>query len=472
MNTIPQTPDYRVLSLITAEQAHKFRIFPIEENDDSIECISDTSGQIFLPQLTLLLGKSIDLTLFSEEEVEKALIKFYPFEQTNKTLDKNLSENLTSDVVQLVDKILSEASEMNASDIHIERYEEEARVRFRWEGELIEKHSIPLDKYNALISRIKIMADLDISEKRLPQDGRIHFQQGEIQFDTRVSTLPSKYGEKAVLRLLQRSEQHLSLRNLNFTKAESKAFHQAIHQPNGIILITGPTGSGKTTTLYATLQEVNKPNRNIMTVEDPIEYNLTGINQVQVKDEIGLSFSRTLRAFLRQDPDIIMVGEIRDTPTAEIAIRAALTGHLVLSTLHTNSAWDAIVRLGDMGIEPYLLAASLRMVVAQRLVRVLCSHCKESSNKPLFKNLQESTGIRYHFLAKGCPKCFFTGYKGRTAVFEILPIEPELAELVKEGKSNKAVQSNLPSLRQNLINLVREGKTSFSEIITHLHHEN
>ncbi|MEM7512621.1 MAG: GspE/PulE family protein, partial [Bacteroidota bacterium] len=320
-------------------------------------------------------------------------------------------------------------------------------------------------------SRIKIISELDIAERRLPQDGRINLEVEGTKIDIRVSTIPGKYGELVVMRLLTRSQEHLDLNNIGLPEGEKGLYEENIQAPNGIILITGPTGSGKTTTLYATLNLLNTPKKKILTIEDPIEYNLRGINQVQLKEEIGLTFDRSLRAFLRQDPDIIMVGEIRDVDTAQIAIRAALTGHLVFSTLHTNSAWDAVTRLTDMGIEPYLLAASLRMVVAQRLVRVLCEHCKQPSQEVKYMDIQWDLSILEHHVPVGCPHCYYTGYKGRRAVFEILPITPELSQIIKgeRGEVDKILEEKkIPTLKQNLAKLITEGIVSLEEGIAHL----
>ncbi|MEO0468219.1 MAG: GspE/PulE family protein, partial [Bacteroidota bacterium] len=410
--------DYRILARLTAEQAHAFRVVPIKEKDGVLVCVGEDNAK--LPQLQLILGQKVQLKNIASAELQKLLLQHYPMEHAARS---QITESDESDIVRFVNKVMEEAAAMKASDIHIERYEESARIRFRWEGQLIEKYEVPLDQYNALISRIKILSDLDISERRLPQDGRINLKIQQKAIDIRVSTVPGKYGEKAVLRLLTRSEKHLDLTRLGMLPHHFGAYQEAIKQPNGIILITGPTGSGKSTTLYATLNQLNQPDCNIMTIEDPIEYNLSGINQVQLKENIGLTFDAALRAFLRQDPNIIMVGEIRDTPTAKIAIRASLTGRLVFSTLHTNSAWDAIARLTDMGIEPYLLAASLRMVVAQRLVRVLCPHCKQESDEIILPEWQEKNDIKTHYVANGCPQCFYTGYAGRQAIFDVLPID-------------------------------------------------
>ncbi|MEO1450187.1 MAG: GspE/PulE family protein, partial [Bacteroidota bacterium] len=407
-------------------------------------------------------------------ELDRLLLTHYHREQgehtpATKGTTQAMPNGEGSDVVQFVQKIMREAAEMKASDIHVERYENQARIRFRWEGQLLEKYEVPADQYNAIISRIKIMAELDISERRLPQDGRINMRHDGHSIDIRVSTIPGKYGEKAVLRLLTRSQEHLQLSKLGLSEAEESAYLQAAKSPNGIVLITGPTGSGKTTTLYATLNLLNQPDKNILTIEDPIEYNLGGINQVQLKEEIGLTFDRALRAFLRQDPDIIMVGEIRDHDTAQIAIRAALTGHLVLSTLHTNSAWDAITRLVDMGVEPYLLAAALRLVVAQRLVRILCPHCKQSVDTQPYPELQQTHQITHHYQPVGCPRCNYTGHQGRKAVFEILPINKILGKAIKNGsEAPPDAQSQLPSLQNNLLGMLKNGEISLEEMVLHV----
>ena len=467
---IAETLDYRLVSLISPEQAHTFRVVPLEDRDDVLFLLAEAAAKEHLLPLQLLLGKEIVLEETEAEILDEYLWKYYPKDHEQKKSQAAIYEQSESDTVRFVNKCLEEAASMKASDIHIERYEKSARIRFRWEGQLIEKYEIPLHQYNAMISRVKILSELDISERRLPQDGRIHFESGGKQIDVRVSTIPGKYGEKAVLRLLTRSEEHLNLGRLGMDKNGQNAYQKAIQKPNGIILITGPTGSGKTTTLYATLNALNRPDKNILTIEDPIEYNLAGINQVQLKEEIGLSFDRALRAFLRQDPDIIMVGEIRDVATAQIAIRASLTGHLVFSTLHTNSSWDAITRLTDMGIEPYLLAASLRLVVAQCLVRKLCDNCKTPSNKQLYPGVQQPYALDVHYLPKGCPQCYFTGYKGRQAVYEILPLTAELSAFIKslEGDISAYMKSKqIQSLEDNLAALVRAGATSLEEALVH-----
>jgi len=463
--------DPKHLSLLTSEQAHTFRVIPAYVNGQKIEVFGDESAVQKSAQLHLLLGKKIHIREVPTETLNRYLISYYPFEghKAESLQQSNMAEE--SDIVRFVNKVFGEAADMQASDIHIERYELQARIRFRWEGQLVEKYEVPLAQYNAIISRIKIMAELDISERRMPQDGRIHLNLHENRIDVRVSSVPAQYGEKIVMRLLTRSKAHLQLSNIGLASKEEKMYQAAIQKPNGIILITGPTGSGKTTTLYATLNLLNRPEKNILTIEDPIEYNLAGINQIQLKEDIGLSFDIALRAFLRQDPDIIMLGEIRDATTAQMAIRAALTGHLVFSTLHTNSSWDAITRLTDMGVEAYLLAASIRAVVAQRLIRTLCPYCKKRSEEVLFLDLQWELSIHEHHIPIGCPECFYTGYKGRRAVFEILPITKTLSQMIKTGEGDIHAymkENELSSLSDNLRLLVDHGEVSLEEAMVHL----
>lgn len=460
--------DSTQLTLLTAEQAHAFRAVAQKREGDTLHLLGDETTLGKRSQLKLVLGFDILVHELDKVSLDRLLMMYYPVKGGQGSVRQQGREG---DIIQFVNQVIESAIDMGASDIHIERYEETARIRFRWEGKLVEKYPIPLEQYNGIISRIKILAELDIAERRLPQDGRIHLQLDAQTVDVRVSTIPGKQGEKAVLRLLMRSNAQLNLQSLGMPPHEKSEYEAAIESPNGMILITGPTGSGKTTTLYATLHQLNAPERNILTVEDPVEYKLSGINQLQIKPEIGLDFERALRAFLRQDPDVIMVGEIRDLPTAQIAVRAALTGHLVFSTLHTNTAWDAITRMIDMGTEPYLLAAALRMIVAQRLVRVLCEHCKIPSREPAEPVWQEGWKLEKHFLPKGCPKCYYTGYKGRKASFEVLPVRGEVVNWIKEKKGNatealKLFQLN--SLSENLIEMVRQGESSLAEIMSHI----
>jgi type IV pilus assembly protein PilB len=457
--------DFKTLALLTPEQAHKYRIIPATTENGTVNCLAGEGSVVNVNELEFLLGKKINLTFLPADSFNKQLATLFPFTLAAVTrTHADLREE--SDVIRFVRKVMEEAALINVSDIHIERYETYGRIRFRWEGQLIEKYEVPLSQYNAIVSRIKILAELDISERRLPQDGRIYLETAGQKIDIRVSTLPVKFGEKVVLRLLTRSEQFLQLENLGMKPAELERFTTALGQQNGIILITGPTGSGKTTTLYAALSLLNKPGVNITTVEDPVEYNIEGINQVQVKDEIGLTFGYALRAFLRQNPNIMMVGEIRDRETAEIAIRSALTGHLVFSTLHTNSSWDAVTRLIDMGVEPYLIAASMRMVVAQRLLRVLCDHCKQPTDLVVFPKIQQQYQLHAHYLPKGCPVCHYTGYARRKAIYEVIPITRELTEKIKKvdlSIEDHLKESGIMTLQSYVVEMIHTGETSLEE---------
>jgi type IV pilus assembly protein PilB len=387
-------------------------------------------------------------------------------------------ERATEDapVVRLVNAILTSAVKRRASDIHLEPFERMFRVRYRVDGVLEEIMKPPLKLKNAITSRIKVMAALDIAERRLPQDGRIKLKFGPGQdMDFRVSVLPTIFGEKIVLRLLDKSNLQLDMTKLGFEELALKDFKEAIYKPFGMVLVTGPTGSGKTTTLYSALSELNKIVSNISTAEDPVEYNLVGINQVQINEDIGLNFANALRAFLRQDPDIIMVGEVRDFETAEIAIKAALTGHLVLSTLHTNDAPSTINRLLNMGIEPFLVASSVNIVLAQRLARVICMGCKE----PVEVHPQalvelgvdpEEARATTCFHGAGCPQCSGTGYRGRVALYEVMPMSEELRELVLAGASaneikRTAINLGMTSLRQSGLLKIKQGITTMEEVL-------
>lgn len=461
--------DYRIINLLSAEQAHTLQLIPFDLQEKEVSYFYPEGSLPKKQEVSFLTGKKgvfhpIEIALF-----EKQLYSYYP-KGSQKSKGQETQGNEEADVVRFLAKVIEDAISMNASDIHVEKYESYARIRFRWEGQLIEKYEIPFEKYNALISRIKILADLDISERRLPQDGRI-FQENENQkVDIRVSTIPGKFGEKVVLRLLHRSTQHLNLKNLGMDSTLLNIYKKAIYQPNGILLITGPTGSGKTTTLYATLNLLNSTQKNILTIEDPIEYNIEGINQIQAHENIGLSFESALRAFLRQDPDIIMIGEIRDKNTAEIAIRAALTGHFVLSTLHTNNALDAITRLSDMGIPPYLIAASLRMTLAQRLIRVLCN-CKKTSNEVIDKEIQDLYQIPTHHEAVGCKTCNYTGYTRRKAIYEMILVDEPLSQKIKKLQLDDYYLHNptVPTLKGSVLALIRSGETSLEEGIPFLY---
>jgi type IV pilus assembly protein PilB len=398
--------------------------------------------------------------------------------QSEEALDLKALEAASSDapIVRLVNAFLLNAIKQGASDIHIEPYEKKLRIRYRVDGVMHEERSPHHRMTNAIASRVKIMANLDIAERRLPQDGRIKLKiGGGKEMDFRVSVLPVIWGEKIVLRLLDKGNLQLDMTKLGFEKTSLEWFTKAIHMPYGMVLVTGPTGSGKTTTLYSALSDLNKVTENISTAEDPVEYNLPGINQVQMHDEIGLNFAAALRSFLRQDPDIVMVGEIRDFETAEIAVKAALTGHMVLSTLHTNDAPSTISRLLNMGIEPFLVTAATNMILAQRLARKVCVDCKAEVKilpealRDMGFTEEQARGARL-FKGKGCKTCGNTGYKGRVALYEVMPFWDELKELVLQGASTaeikaQAIRCGLKTLRMSGITKCIEGTTSTEEIL-------
>lgn len=455
-----------IKQLIKPEQAFHYRIIPVEKIGKQILLKTDSADIISLhSELSILLDFP---TLLKEETTENI----------NRFLSTNYRKSSSSTVssihysVDFLEKIVVNAKEIGSSDIHFEPYEKKARVRFRLDGKLKEQFYIAPEEYPILINKIKIRAQLDISEKRLPQDGRITIVTDQEDFDIRVSILPTLHGEKVVLRILSKDTSHIDINSLGFTEKELITYLENIKKPNGIVLISGPTGSGKTTTLYATLKKLNLANTNILTVEDPIEYTLEGINQVQLKENIGLDFATTLRTFLRQDPDIIMVGEIRDVNTANMAIRAALTGHLVLSTIHTNSAWATVSRLIDMGIPSFLIASTLNLSVAQRLVRKLCIHCKQVQpiSTTLFPTgFKMPENIQTHYEAVGCEHCYHTGYSGRKAIYEILPIDNELSTLIKNNQlaiDHYIEEREIFTLKKNALSLIKEGTTSIDEVFS------
>ena len=383
--------------------------------------------------------------------------------------DEELVE-VGSEVINFGNKLITEAINLGASDIHIESFRDSAQTRFRVDGilKVMDKYSKFLhENYDAVIARVKIISKLDIAERRKPQDGASTFISDTKEIDLRVSILPTHHGEKVVMRILGRDASHLDINQLGFLDQELALYLEAVKKTNGIVLISGPTGSGKTTTLYGTLKYLNDIKRNIVTVEDPIEYTLKGINQVQLKEDIGLTFSSALRSFLRQDPDIIMLGEIRDGETAQMAIRASLTGHLVLSTIHTNSATGTISRLIDMGVPPFLIAETINISVAQRLVRTLCDTCKTEvpfNEADLPHSFVMPTPLQTHHIAKGCDQCYHTGYRGRRAIYEILPINRAVAEAIKQNKLEQTNFINDNRLSDKAFALLSEGLTSLDEI--------
>jgi type IV pilus assembly protein PilB len=454
--------------IITSQQAWHYGIIPKSVSGDRYHLYVDEA--MLFPgmndELEILLGKIVFLEKTASAVVQKALSTYYrrnPLASRGVEISVKRSEDFLLALIR-------EAKNLGSSDIHIETYEEKCRVRIRIDGLLIERYTVSKSEYPALINKIKIKAELDIAEKRLPQDGRIFFNQDGYKFDIRVSVLPTLHGEKVVLRLLNNDATDIDINKIGFNEIELHDYLEGVKRPHGIVLISGPTGSGKTTTLYATLKILNKETTNILTVEDPVEYTLPGINQVGVKENIGLTFASALRTFLRQDPDVIMLGEIRDGETAQMAIRAALTGHLVLSTIHTNSAWGTISRLVDMGVPPFLIANTLNISVAQRLVRLLCNNCKkeESFDKKYFpKNFKMPREMKNHFIACGCNQCYFTGYKGRRAIFEVIPIDFDLSERIKNNIftiGSVLQEKDIKTLDLNAFEMLEKGDTSIDEV--------
>jgi type IV pilus assembly protein PilB len=456
-----------ILQLITPEQAWHYHIAPKSRTNGILELyVDDRFDAAMKNELEILLNHDIKAEKIDADTLNKTIGIYY---RKNNNISKKIEvTQATSD--DFVTKLIQEAKELGSSDIHIEIYDEKARVRIRIDGLLVERYKLNKNEYPALINKIKIKANLDIAEKRLPQDGRIYFENAGKKLDIRVSILPTLHGEKIVLRLLSNDSTNIDLKQLGFTQDELDAYLEGIKKPNGIVLISGPTGSGKTTTLYGTLKLLNEEKRNVLTVEDPIEYTLDGINQVQLKETIGLTFAAALRTFLRQDPDVIMLGEIRDGETAQMAIRAALTGHLVLSTIHTNSAWGTISRLTDMGVPSFLLANTLNTSVAQRLIRKLCVDCKvnEPVNEKIYpRKYKAPRKVETHYVAVGCPNCHYTGYKGRKALYEVIPIDAELADNIKSGNykvDDLLKERNIKTLAENAFECFEAGITTMEEV--------
>ena len=489
--------DAEILKLVPKEPCERHKVIPVSRTGNAlIVAMADPTNLNAIDDLKFLTGYNIEPVIASETAIHGAIEKYYnagpsydevmagfdeaEIEFTGDEEEINLMEleKATEDapVVRLVNMVLLNAIKKGASDIHIEPYEKKLRVRYRVDGVLSEEMTPPLKLRNAITSRIKIMASLDIAERRLPQDGRIKLKLGKgREMDFRVSVLPTLWGEKVVMRLLDKGNLQLDMTKLGFDQKPLDDFKWAINQPWGMVLVTGPTGSGKTTTLYSALTELNKIGSNISTAEDPVEYNLHGINQVQMHDEIGLNFAMALRAFLRQDPDIIMVGEIRDFETAEIAVKAALTGHLVLSTLHTNDAPATISRLLNMGVEPFLITASVNLVLAQRLARKICSDCRQPMRYE--KKSLEDCGFSAEQIANaklvkgaGCRTCNGSGYKGRVALYEVMRFSDTLKEMVLQGASTAelklgAIKGGMSSLRASGIRKIIDGVTTPEEVM-------
>lgn len=465
---LTRTIPTEVIQLLTASEAGEYQLVPVRRQDAEVYCYG-IEGRDYgdaCTELEVLYGWKVSVDPIAGEELQRLLLQYYRPDTASKTPAAGRLTDISSGQGFLM-SLIGEAFRDYASDIHIEPYEERCRVRLRIDGKLAERYVVERTQYAPLVNQIKILANLDISEKRLPQDGRILYDRDGNKFDVRVSTLPTIYGEKVVLRLLTRHVELLELKNLGFSERQYDDYCRSIARPFGMVLICGPTGSGKSTTLYATLRRLNAVSENILTIEDPIEYTLEGVNQTQLKEEIGLTFGSALRTFLRQDPDIIMLGEIRDADTAQMAVRSSLTGHLLFSTIHTNTAWGAVARLSDMGVHPYLVANTLVMTVAQRLVRLLCPHCKrETAATDEVRRLVPDAGT--HFGAVGCERCFYTGYSGRRAVYEVIPMDDELSAAARNGVADIApllAARGIPSLKDAVVGLFLRGETSLDELI-------
>jgi type IV pilus assembly protein PilB len=490
--------DPAVIQLIPEEVAVKHTVLPVNRAGSTlILATADPSNIVAIDDIKFLTGYNVEVVVAADDAIKRAVDRYY---DQNMGLDEVMlgfddedidvvhdeddvdvgelaKESEDAPVVKLVNLILTDAVKRNASDIHIEPYEKNFRARYRIDGVLYEVMKPPLKLKNAITSRIKIMSQLDIAERRLPQDGRIKLKMGRgREMDFRVSVLPTLFGEKTVMRLLDKSNLQLDMTKLGFESGQLEAFQDCIHRPYGMVLVTGPTGSGKTTTLYSALSELNKTTENISTAEDPVEFNLEGINQVQMHEDIGLNFAAALRSFLRQDPDIIMVGEIRDFETAEIAVKAALTGHMVLSTLHTNDAPSTVNRLLNMGIEPFLVSSSVNCIVAQRLARRVCEECKEADPTVIAEGMIDAGMVEdlarsfTPVKGRGCRTCSETGFKGRVALYEVMELGEELKEFVLNGASaielkREAIRLGMQTLRQSALKKLSEGTTTLGEVL-------
>jgi type IV pilus assembly protein PilB len=489
--------DPAVVRLLPVEVVQKYQAIPVNRSGSTlILAMSDPSNIFAIDDIKFMTGYNVEVVVASDTGIKAAIDKYYDQSASladlmddldmedleviaeHEEVDVSSLERATEDapVVKLVNMILSDAIKRKASDIHIEPYERTFRVRYRIDGVLYEVMKPPLKLKNAITSRVKIMAELDIAERRLPQDGRIKIKLGGGKdMDFRVSVLPTLFGEKIVMRLLDKSSLQLDMTRLGYEPEALTYFKEAIHKPFGMVLVTGPTGSGKTVSLYSALAELNKTTENISTAEDPVEFNFAGINQVQMHEDIGLNFATALRSFLRQDPDIIMIGEIRDFETAEIGVKAALTGHLVLSTLHTNDAPSTINRLLNMGIEPFLVASAVNLITAQRLARRVCTECREIEEAPVQALIDagvppEEAPSYVCYKGKGCAKCNNTGYKGRVGFYQVMPMFEEIRELILNGANTaeikrESMRLGVKTMRQSGLTKLKEGITSFEEVL-------
>lgn len=490
-----KTADLDLLAKVPLKFLRDNEIMPIMMDGNIVILTADPFDFQPLDELNMLLGGGTRYAVAPLAVITNGINRYYPLEGTERMMkeleqeeevpkevafeeieEKDILGMATeAPIIKLVNNIFFQAVKRNASDIHIEPFEKEIRVRYRIDGVMYTAMNPPKRIQGALTSRIKIMAHLDIAEKRIPQDGRIAIKVADKAYDIRVSVLPVAFGERIVMRLLDKSRTFTGLKDIGFSERDYKVIELTIHRPNGIIYVTGPTGSGKTSTLYSVLNELNSPEFNIITVEDPVEYQMAGVGQVGVREKVGLTFAAALRSILRQDPDIVMIGETRDQETAQIAVQAALTGHLVLSTLHTNSAPASITRLIDMGIEPFLIASSVVMVIAQRLVRKLCSHCKKAykPSKELLERIgvsdKDAKDIKFYEPA-GCDECNNTGYRGRVAIFEVMEMTPAIAKLTMERSEtgiirDQAVKDGMVPLVKDGIRRIKDGLTTIEEVL-------
>ncbi|WAA12844.1 GspE/PulE family protein [Fervidibacillus halotolerans] len=475
--------DPEAVQLVPKELAKRYYAMPIRRDKNKLMvAMADPMDYFAIEELRMATGFQIEPAIATKDELYRTIMKYYDLQESMEeimgdlTVDTPVDESVVDDdspVVRLVNQIIANAIAQRASDIHFDPQETDFRVRIRVDGILHSERSLPKHMQNVIVARIKIMANLNITETRLPQDGRIKTTINFKPVDIRVSSLPTIYGEKIVMRILDLSNALNKLEKVGFSDEHLQMFENMLKKPNGILLITGPTGSGKSSTLYAALNELNSDTVNIITVEDPVEYQLEGINQIQVNEQIGLTFANGLRSILRQDPDIIMIGEIRDTETAEVAMRASLTGHLVLSTLHTNSAVEAISRLQDMGIEPFLISSSVIGVVAQRLVRKVCRDCQETvPATEREKQIFASRGLTIDTVkrGRGCPSCNMTGYRGRTAIHEILPVDDTIRKLILNSASTTEIRDYVRKIRMKFLiddglMKVKQGLTTTEEIL-------
>lgn len=477
--------DQETVQLVPQEVAKRYQVMPIRtEGNQLFVAMSDPMDYFAIEELRMATGFQIIPAIATKDELERAITKYYELQQSldelmgdyipeESPVEESGIRDQDSPVVRLVNQIISNAVQQRASDIHFDPQEMEVKIRYRIDGVMMTERTLPKHMQDVLTARLKIMANLNITESRVPQDGRIKLTIDFKPIDIRISTLPSIFGEKIVMRILDLSNALDDFDQIGFSEENKKKFTNMIHQPNGIVLITGPTGSGKSSTLYAALNKLNEESVNIITVEDPVEYQLDGINQVQVNEAVGMTFATGLRSILRQDPDIVMVGEIRDFETAQISIRASLTGHLVLSTLHTNSAVAALTRLIDMGVEPFLIASSLSGVVAQRLIRRVCRDCAEKieateREKEIFAEM----GVEIDSLqrGKGCPSCHSTGYRGRIAIHEVLVIDDQIRELIMQSASasqirDYVIQKQFKFLLHDGLAKVKQGLSTTEEVL-------